>query len=63
MKNTRITFIGGGNMARSLIGGLITAGTPTGNISVAEPCREARTALPDGHSSTRSRFRSATVNL
>ena len=32
-------------MARSLIGGLITAGTPAGNISVAEPCHEARTAL------------------
>jgi len=47
MKNTRITFIGGGNMARSLIGGLITADTPADEISVAEPCPEARSALQE----------------
>ncbi len=44
-KNMQITFIGGGNMARSLIGGLISAGTPVQHISVAEPCSETRTAL------------------
>ncbi len=45
MKNTRITFIGGGNMARSLIGGLIGAGTAAGNISVGEPLTELRESL------------------
>jgi len=45
MENTRITFIGGGNMAHSLVGGLINAGTPLQNISVAEPHPETRTAL------------------
>ena len=32
-----ITFIGGGNMASSLIGGLIADGCPAKNITVAEP--------------------------
>ncbi|HEY2394383.1 MAG TPA: pyrroline-5-carboxylate reductase [Rudaea sp.] len=32
-----IAFIGGGNMARSLIGGLIRAGTPPTRLSVGEP--------------------------
>ena len=34
---TRIAFIGGGNMARSLIGGLIGAGMRRGMIAVGEP--------------------------
>lgn len=42
---TRIAFIGGGNMARSLIGGLLKTGMPAANISVAEPQAEARDAL------------------
>jgi pyrroline-5-carboxylate reductase len=33
----RIAFIGGGNMARSLIGGLRSRGFPAGDITVAEP--------------------------
>jgi pyrroline-5-carboxylate reductase len=33
----KIGFIGGGNMAASLIGGLIAGGCPAGNIRVAEP--------------------------
>ena len=45
MKDERITFIGGGNMARSLIGGLIGAGTAAGNISVGEPLTELRESL------------------
>lgn len=40
-----IVFIGGGNMARSLIGGLIAAGTPAAAIRVAEPVAELRDAL------------------
>lgn len=40
-----ITFIGGGNMARSLIGGMLAAGTPAANVHVVEPREEARTQL------------------
>jgi pyrroline-5-carboxylate reductase len=35
--STRIAFIGGGNMATSLVGGLIAAGTAAADILVAEP--------------------------
>ena len=42
---TRIAFIGGGNMARSLIGGLLKTGIPALSISVAEPKAEARQEL------------------
>lgn len=41
----RITFIGGGNMARSLIGGLVRTGTAGAAIAVAEPLADAREAL------------------
>ncbi|MGV8930849.1 MAG: pyrroline-5-carboxylate reductase [Luteimonas sp.] len=40
-----IAFIGGGNMARSLIGGLIARGTAAASIHVAEPYQPARQAL------------------
>ncbi|MDH6330032.1 pyrroline-5-carboxylate reductase [Stenotrophomonas sp. 1278] len=40
-----ITFIGGGNMARSLIAGLIRQGVPAGHIHVAEPVAELREKL------------------
>ena len=43
--NHKIGFIGGGNMARSLIGGLISAGYPPAAISVADPNDSIRTAL------------------
>ena len=42
---TRIAFIGGGNMARSLIGGLLKTGVSAASIAVAEPQAEARAAL------------------
>lgn len=42
---TRLTFIGGGNMARSLIGGLLKTGVAASTISVSEPKAEAREAL------------------
>ncbi|MFC5491189.1 pyrroline-5-carboxylate reductase [Dokdonella soli] len=40
-----IAFIGGGNMARSLIGALIRGGARAGSIAVAEPNAELRDAL------------------
>ena len=42
---SRIAFVGGGNMARSLIGGLARAGVPGAQITVAEPNAEPRSAL------------------
>ncbi|MCU0753651.1 MAG: pyrroline-5-carboxylate reductase [Xanthomonadales bacterium] len=42
---TRIAFIGGGNMARSLIAGLLANGTSADMLGVAEPEAEARGAL------------------
>jgi pyrroline-5-carboxylate reductase len=40
-----IAFIGGGNMARSLIGALIRGGLHAGSIAVAEPNADLRAAL------------------
>jgi len=40
-----IAFIGGGNMARSLIGGLVARGVPAAAIHVAEPVEALREAL------------------
>jgi pyrroline-5-carboxylate reductase len=40
-----ITFIGGGNMARSLIGALIAQGADASTIAVAEPRADARDEL------------------
>lgn len=42
---TRIAFIGGGNMARSLIGGLLKTGVAASSITVSEPRAEARQEL------------------
>jgi len=42
---TRLAFIGGGNMARSLIGGLLKTGVAASSISVAEPRADARQEL------------------
>jgi pyrroline-5-carboxylate reductase len=41
----RIAFIGGGNMAGALIGGLIARGAKAGSISVVEPAAPARRRL------------------
>jgi pyrroline-5-carboxylate reductase len=40
-----VAFIGGGNMARSLIGGLIRAGTAPVSLTVGEPSNELAAAL------------------
>jgi len=47
MSSTKIGFIGGGNMARSLIGGLIANGACGSNISVSEPEIDLREKLTD----------------
>ncbi|MEO0950426.1 MAG: pyrroline-5-carboxylate reductase, partial [Pseudomonadota bacterium] len=41
----QIGFIGGGNMARAMIGGLIAAGHPVSRIRVAEPDTSQRASL------------------
>ena len=45
MSNSKIAFIGGGNMARSLIGGLVTTGMSNKDISVSEPQADLREKL------------------
>jgi pyrroline-5-carboxylate reductase len=45
MQSQRIGFLGGGNMSRALIGGLIRRGTPAGQLSVGEPSAAARQQL------------------
>ena len=45
MSNSKIAFIGGGNMARSLIGGMIATGISNQNISVSEPRADLRKKL------------------
>jgi pyrroline-5-carboxylate reductase len=45
MDSLRIGFLGGGNMARALIGGLIGRGMPATQLRVGEPGHEARERL------------------
>ena len=47
MDTEGITFVGGGNMARSLIGGLIGPGCPAERISVLDPDADARKSVHD----------------
>jgi pyrroline-5-carboxylate reductase len=42
-----ITFIGGGNMATALIGGLVARGAAASDITVVEPLHEARARLAE----------------
>ena len=44
-RNLTIGFIGGGNMAQAIIGGLVKAGHPAENISIADPLITQRTAI------------------
>lgn len=52
MDNQKIGFIGAGNMARSLIGGLISSGVKSGNLYAADPNDEIRSALTSDFSIT-----------
>ncbi|NDY95541.1 pyrroline-5-carboxylate reductase [Wenzhouxiangella limi] len=49
MNSISIAFIGGGNMARALIGGLCRGGHPPAAIHVAEPAAAARERLAADH--------------
>jgi pyrroline-5-carboxylate reductase len=42
---SRIAFIGGGNMASAILGGLIQRGLPPAQVAVVEPLAEARARL------------------
>ncbi|HLW75205.1 MAG TPA: pyrroline-5-carboxylate reductase [Gammaproteobacteria bacterium] len=45
LEDLRIAFIGGGNMARSLVGGLVARGCKPGRISVSDPSAEQRALM------------------
>jgi len=45
LSHTRVAFIGGGNMASAIIGGLLQQGLAAAQISVVEPFAETRDAL------------------
>ena len=46
---TRVAFIGGGNMASAIVGGLIRRGLPARQIAVVEPLTDARAKLAQTH--------------
>ena len=48
-EHATVTFIGGGNMARSLVAGLRAAGTPGQAIEVVEPTAATAAALAQSH--------------
>ena len=45
MSNDYIGFIGGGNMARALAGGLVSSGYPPGLLMIADPDERRRAIL------------------
>lgn len=47
LKEMKIGFIGGGNMAEAIIKGLLAGGVPSGNITVAEPVDQRKTYLTE----------------
>ena len=49
MSQTRIAFIGAGNMASALIGGLIADGTAKDSIIASDPNADQRLHLHDSY--------------
>ena len=49
MSHPRIAFIGAGNMAASLIGGLLAQGIPASHIRASDPGAEQRTKIAGEH--------------
>lgn len=49
MTQTRLAFIGGGNMAGAIFGGLLAQGWPAATVSVVEPWAEQRARLAAAH--------------
>jgi len=45
MSNYKVGFIGGGNMARALVGGLLSSGYRPENLMLAEPNADRRSVL------------------
>lgn len=45
LNSLTLAFVGGGNMARSLVGGALEAGVPAENIRIGEPSAEQRARL------------------
>ena len=52
MNNATLTFIGGGNMAASLVGGLIADGWDPARIRVADPDANQRERMAASHQVT-----------
>lgn len=48
MSNYKVGFIGGGNMARALVGGLVSSGYPHEYLYIAEPSEERRAEIAPG---------------
>ena len=45
MKNNKLAFVGGGNMTRAIVAGLIDSGFDASNLFISEPVAEARESL------------------
>ena len=55
--NQNICFIGGGNMAQALIGGLLSRGLPTTRITVSDPLEQIRHILEEKGIQTKNSHR------
>lgn len=60
-KNMRILFMGGGNMATALIGGLVDQGCRPGDLHVVDPSPEARQRLQAQFGVTTAAARQGTI--